>query len=92
MMLLGLLIVGFIVGSVIASFFEDSGLSEEDKAERRRDMLKELHARRMLEIQAEHEKKQKSSDMWHTVGGTAAKIGVGLLISGITGGKHRHRH
>lgn len=88
----GFLVVGFIVFCAVASWLEESNLSDEEKAERRRQRQEERHARRMLEIQAEHEKKQRKSALWHGVGGTVAKAGVGLLVKGITGSKHHHRH
>ena len=89
---LGLLVIGCIAFGFVSAWLEENGLSDEEKAVRRQLRQKEQHARRMLEIQAEHDKKQKKSALWHGVGGTVTKIGIGLLVKGITGSKHRHRH
>jgi len=87
-----LVFVGLLIFGAVSSWLEGSDLTDEDKAEIRRQHIQERHAQRMLDIQAEHQKKQKKSALWHSVGGTAAKVGVGLLVKGLTGHKHHHRH
>lgn len=98
-------IIAFGIGGIwLASWWmEESNLTDEEREERRREKrereqaaymagVEEARLKRQLEIQAEHERKQRKASLLGGLGGTAAKVGVSLAIKALTGANHNHRH
>lgn len=83
-------------------FLEQSSLTDSEREARRRDKrerdqaaymsgVEEARLQRQLEIQAEHERKQRKASLLGNIGGTAAKVGISLAVKALTGANHRHR-
>lgn len=87
-MILGLIFWAFVALAIWGWIDSESKMTDEDKAERRRQRREYAHQRQMAELQVEAQKKARSNAIKGQVVGTAAKIALGAMF----GGRTHHRH
>lgn len=97
-------IVGIGIGAfAIHCCLAESGVTDEERAERRRRKeelehessmaeIRQRERQQQLRLQAEHEKSLRRSGIVSDVGCAAAKAGVAIAFKALLGVHHRHRH
>lgn len=76
-------LVALIIGAFVAN---ESNMTDEEKAERRRQRNEYRHQKQLIEMELEAQKKARSSAIKGQVAGTVAKVALAAFLGG---GRHR---
>lgn len=77
-------VVGLIIWGAIA---QESNMTDEERADRRRQRNEYRHKQRLIEMELEAQKKARSGAIKGQVAGTVAKVALAAFL----GGNTRHR-